>query len=204
MEHLQQFIIGLVDHYGYAGLLVGMALGNIGAPIGSELVLPAAGALTATGHLPALWMTIVVSVVGELLGGSVGYAIGRFGGRALVEKYGKFVHLTHENLDRVHAFFERYGNFAIFICRFVPVIRGIVSIPAGIAEMNLPQFYLWYALGSLGFCGGLILLGNALGDHLNTIEPMLHKSGLAIALVSVVVIVAIVVIARRRSRALTT
>ena len=201
MGQLQHLIISLVDHYGYAGLLIGMALGNIGAPIGSEIVLPAAGALTATGHLPLLWMTVLVSVIGELLGGTVGYAIGRFGGRPLVDRYGKYVHLTHENLDRVHAFFARYGNFAIFICRFVPVIRGIVSIPAGIAEMNLPQFYMWYALGSLGFCGGLILLGNALGDHLDAIEPMLHKSGLAIAAIAIVAIVVIWIIARRRTRA---
>lgn len=199
MGHLQSAIVSLVDHFGYAGLFIGMALGNIGAPIGSEIVLPVAGGLTATGHLPYLWMTVLVAVAGELAGGSVGYAIGRFGGRALIDNYGKYVHLSHDNLNRVHAFFEKYGNFAIFICRFVPVIRGIVSIPAGLAEMDLAPFYFWYALGSLGFCGGLILVGNAFGDHLDEMLPLVHRFGLAVFGIALVAIVAIVVAMRARA-----
>ena len=198
MDHLQALIVSLVDHYGYGGLLIGMALGNVGAPIGSEIVLPIAGALTATGHLPALWLTIVVAVIGELVGATAGYAVGRFGGRALIDRYGKYVHLSHDNLDRVHAFFERYGNFAIFICRFVPVIRGIVSIPAGIAEMNLSHFYLWYALGSLVFCGALILLGNTLGEHLDSVLPMVHRFGFAVLAIAVVAVAIAIVVSKRR------
>ena len=193
MEHLQQLVIHLIDHYGYGGFFVAMALGNIGAPIGSEVVLPLAGGLTATGHLPFLWATIVVAVLGELAGASVGYAIGRYGGRGFVDKFGKYVHLTHENLNRTQAFFEKYGSFSIFICRFVPVIRGIVSIPAGIAQMNLLHFYLWYAAGSLAFCGGLIVLGNAFGNHLDAITPIIHKFGMLL-LAAVVVIVAAFII----------
>jgi len=198
VDHLQALIVSLVDHYGYGGLLIGMALGNVGAPIGSEIVLPIAGALTATGHLPALWLTIVVAVIGELVGATAGYAVGRFGGRALIDRYGKYVHLSHDNLDRVHAFFERYGNFAIFICRFVPVIRGIVSIPAGIAEMNLSHFYLWYALGSLVFCGALILLGNTLGEHLDSVLPMVHRFGFAVLAIAVVAVAIAIVVSKRR------
>jgi len=201
LEHIAAIFIGLVDHYGYEGLFVALTLANIGVPIGSEFILPAAGALTAKGHLAALWATILVAVVGELAGGSIGYAVGRFGGRPLVDNYGKYVHLTHANLDRVHAFFERYGNFAIFICRFVPVIRGIISIPAGLAEMDLVHFYGWYALGSLVFCGALVWLGDAVGDHLDTLQPLLHKTGLIVLVLAVIAIVAVVVIARRRNRA---
>jgi membrane protein DedA with SNARE-associated domain len=200
VEQLTDIVVSFVDHYGYEGLLVVMALGNIGAPIGSEVVLPAAGALTATGHLPFLWLTILVTVAGELLGGTIGYAIGRFGGRPLIDNFGKYVHLTHENLDRVHKFFEKYGPFAIFICRFVPVIRGIVSIPAGLAAMDLMPFYLWYALGSLGFCGALVGLGYELGDHVSSITPLLHKGGLIAAIVAVIVIVALWFVLRRRGR----
>lgn len=199
MEHIAAVFVSLVDHYGYGGLFLAMVLANIGAPIGSEIILPAAGGLTATGHLPALWATIAVAVLGELGGAAVGYAVGRFGGRPLVDNYGKYVHLTHANLDRVHAFFQRYGSFAIFICRFVPVIRGIVSIPAGLAEMNLAQFFGWYFLGSLAFCGGLILLGNELGDHIGSLMPLLHKAGLAVLALALIAIVAIVVIVRRRA-----
>jgi membrane protein DedA with SNARE-associated domain len=199
MGTLEHTAIALVDHYGYVGLFVSMALANIGAPIGSELILPLAGTLTATGHLPALWLTIAVAVAAELAGGSVGYAFGRFGGRPLVDRYGRYVHLTHANLDRVHRFFERYGSFAIFVCRFIPVIRGIVSIPAGLAEMNLPQFYLWYFLGSSLFCGGFVLLGNAFGNHLDVLMPLVRRSGLVLLAAALFAIAAAFVVVRRRS-----
>jgi membrane protein DedA with SNARE-associated domain len=199
MGHLEQVGIGLVDQYGYVGLIVALALANVGAPVGSELILPIAGALTSTGHLPNLWATIAVAVVGELAGGSVGYAIGRFGGRPLVDRYGRYLHLTHRNLELVHGFFERYGSFAIFICRFIPVIRGIVSIAAGLAEMNLAQFYVWYFLGSTIFCGALVLLGSSLGVHLDSALPFVRKSGLIVLGVALVAIVAAIVLVRRRS-----
>ncbi len=200
MEHLQQAVVSLVDHYGYAGLFLGLLLGNLGVPIGTELLMPAAGALTATGHLPSLWLTITVSVAGELAGGSIGYAIGRFGGIPVIEKYGKYVHFTHDRLTVVHRFFERYGTFAIFVCRFLPVLRGIVAIPAGIAEMNLAHFYLWTFLGSAIFCTLLVLLGNALGAHLDTVMPLLHRGAYAIFGLAVVAIVVIYFVMRGRSR----
>jgi membrane protein DedA with SNARE-associated domain len=202
VEHFQQIAFSLIDHYGYGGLFLVLVLGNFGAPVGAELVLPAAGALTATGHLPFMWLTIVVSVLGELAGGTVGYAIGRFGGRPLVDKYGRYVHLSHANLDRVHGFFERYGSFAIFICRFIPFLRGVVSIVAGVAEMNLAHFYFWYALGSAIFCSALIWLGVALGHHLDAVLPLLHKTGLVALIAALVAILAIwLVVWQRRQRA---
>ena len=202
MEHLQQTILWLVDTYGYLGLFVALALGNTGVPIGTEIVLPVAGALTATGHLSNLWLTIAVALAGELAGGSVGYAIGRFGGVPLIERYGKYVHFTHDRLMVVHRFFERWGTFAIFVCRFLPVLRGVVAVAAGVAEMNLAHFYLWTFLGSLIFCGVLILLGNALGAHLSTVLPLLHRGTYAFLGVVVVAIIAGIVIMRARSRPL--
>ncbi len=198
MEHFYQAAILLVDHYGYAGLFVTIALGNVGAPVGAEVVLPVAGALTATGHLPYLWLTIVVAVLAELTGGTAGYVLGRFGGRPLVDRFGRYVHLGHENLDRVQAFFERYGSFSIFVCRFIPVIRGICSIPAGLAQMNLVHFYLWYALGSTIFCGGLVLLGSMLGHHLDAILPLVHKAGLVTLIIAAIAVVVIVLVVRAR------
>ena len=200
MEHLQQAVVSLVDHYGYAGLFVGLLLGNLGVPIGTELLMPAAGALTATGHLPSLWLTIAVCVAGELAGGSIGYAIGRFGGIPVIEKYGKYVHFTHDRLVVVHRFFERHGTFAIFVCRFLPVLRGVVAIPAGIAEMNLAHFYVWTFLGSAIFCTLLVLLGSALGSHLDAVMPLLHRGAYAIFGLAVVAIVVTFFVMRGRSR----
>src|SRR5579863_2711383 len=199
MEHFQQAIIGLIDHYGYAGLFTALVLGNFGVPIGSEIVLPVAGALTATGHLTNLWLTVLVAIAGELAGGSVGYAIGRYGGVPAIERFGKYVHFTHDRLVRVHSFFERWGTFAIFVCRFLPFIRGIVAIPAGIAEMNLVLFYLWTFLGSLIFCTFLILLGSALGTHLDTVLPLLRRGGYIVLSVAVVAIAVTIVVMRKRT-----
>jgi membrane protein DedA with SNARE-associated domain len=199
MEHLQQAIVALIDSYGYLGLFAALVLGNMALPVGTEVILPIAGALTATGHLNNLGLTVVVSLAGELVGGTIGYAIGRYGGVPLIERYGKYVHFTHERLLVVHRFFERWGTFAVFICRFLPVLRGVVAIPAGIAEMNLALFYLWTLLGSFVFCTSLILLGNALGAHLATVLPLLHRGAyLALGLAIVVAIAAVVVIRARR------
>ncbi len=200
MEHAQQIVDALIDHYGYFGFFVGMALGNMGVPIGTELLLPLAGALTATGHLSSLWLTVVIALAGELGGGSVGYAIGRFCGVPVIERYGKYVHFTHARLARVHGFFERWGTFAIFVCRFLPVVRGISATAAGIAEMNLGLFYLWTFLGSLIFCAFLIALGNAFGSHLNAVMPLLHRAAYALLGLVAVICVAGFLVIRARAR----
>lgn len=204
MQHFEQAIIGLIDHYGYAGLFVALALGNFGVPIGSEIVLPVSGALTATGHLSNLWLTVSIALAGELAGGTVGYGIGRFGGVPAIERYGKYIHFTHDRLMRVHRFFERWGTFAIFVCRFLPFIRGVSAIPAGIAEMNLGLFYLWTFLGSLIFCSFLILLGSAFGAHLDTVIPLLRKGGLVVLGVAVAAVVIAAVVVRLRARTVRT
>ena len=201
MEQLQHAVVALVDHYGYLGLFVGLALGNLGAPVGTEILLPVAGALTATGHLSSLWITIAVALAGELGGGSIGYAIGRFGGVPIIERYGRYIHVTHDRLLVVHRFFERWGSFAIFVCRFLPVLRGIAAIPAGIAEMNLALFYLWTFLGSLIFCTLLILLGSALGNHLSEVLPLFRRGAyVALAVVVAGAIIAAFVARRMRAR----
>lgn len=203
MEHFSQFFLNLVDHVGYLGLFIAMTAGNIGAPVGSEIILPAAGALVATGHLPSLWEAIFVAVLGELAGGTLAYAIGRYGGRPFVHKYGHYVMFHEEEMAKVDRFFAKYGSFAIFICRFVPVIRGIVGIPAGITRMPLAAYYLWYTLGSFGFCAILAYVGFGLGNNLDTIMPLLHKFSLvAVALIVIAVAYAVYrLVAARRNAA---
>ena len=193
------YFLHFIDQYGYLGLYVVMTLGNFGMPVGAELVLPAAGALVATGHLSNVWITIAVALVGELSGQSIGYAVGRFGGRPFVDRYGKYVRFHHAELERVDGFFKRWGSFAIFICRFVPFIRGVMGVPAGIAEMPLAQFYFWTFLGSLIFCGGFILLGLNLGAHAAVVGEAFRKYAVLIAVVAVVLVAAYFVFRSRRA-----
>ncbi|HEV3153119.1 MAG TPA: DedA family protein [Candidatus Baltobacteraceae bacterium] len=197
MHALSTFFLGLLDHLGYGGLFVAMTLANIGAPVGSEIILPAAGALVATGHLSNVWIAIAVALAAELVGQSIAYAVGFYGGRPFVDRFGKYVRFHHAELERVEQFFAKYGKFAIFICRFVPVIRGIVGIPAGIAEMPLAPFYFWTFLGSLVFCGGLILLGNVLGEHAHAVIDNLRRYALVIFGIAVIAIAGYVFLKNR-------
>ena len=200
MEHLQNAILALVYHYGYAGLFIGLVLGNIGFPVAAELLVPVAAALLARGRWDALAAVVVVALAGELVGGTLGYVIGRFGGRTVAERYGKYVGFHYERLDGMHAFFGRWGTFAIFLCRFIPMIRGLSPFVAGIAEMDLVPFYLWTLLGSALFCAALALLGNALGVHMHAVLPELRRWGYAVLAVALVAIVLLVLVARATSR----
>jgi membrane protein DedA with SNARE-associated domain len=194
------FFLNLVHHAGYAGLFVAMSLANIGAPIGSEVVLPAAGLAAQQGALSSVWIAIAVAVLAELFGQSIAYAVGRFGGRPFVDRYGKYVRFHHAELEKVESFFARYGRFAIFICRFIPVIRGIVGIPAGIAEMPLGPFYMWTFLGSLVFCGGLVLAGNALGAHADAVIGTVQKYALLIIALAVLAAILFIFVKSRGSQ----
>lgn len=185
MHAVSEFFHRFVEHWGYGGLFVVMTLANIGAPVGSEIVLPGAGILVGKHLLSNIWICLAVAVLAELCGQSIGYAIGRFGGRAVVRRYGKYIRFHDAELDKVHGFFGRYGNLAIFLCRFIPVIRGIVGIAAGIAEMDLLPFYLYTFLGSTIFCGAFIFAGYKLGANS---AAFTHSFG-RIALVAVAVII---------------
>ncbi len=201
MHALTQFFLDLLHHLGYAGLFVAMTLANIGAPIGSEIILPAAGALAARGYLSSVWIAMAVAVIAELAGQSIGYAIGRFGGRPFIDRFGRYIRFHHAELDRVHAFFNRYGTIAIFLCRFVPVIRGVVGIAAGIAEMSLAPFYLWTFLGSSMFCGAFIYAGYALGVHSEVFTGKFSEIALVAAALLVLAIAVFVVLRKRKQPA---
>ena len=188
MQHLTDAVIAFIHHFGYLGLFVAMTGGNIGAPVGSEVILPVAGALVATGVLHNLYAVVLGAVLGELTGGTIGYAVGRYGGRAAVHRFGHYVLFHEAEMAKVERFFARYGSFAIFICRFIPMIRGIVAIPAGIARMPLLPFYLWTALGSLIFCGVLVELGYGLGHNLDKVLPLLHRSSTVVIGLTVLVV----------------
>ena len=200
MHALADFFSHLVQHAGYGGLFAAMTLANIGAPVGSEIVLPVAGGMAAKGLLSSVWLAIAVAVAAELTGQSIGYAVGRFGGRPFIDRYGKYVRLHHAEMDKAHRFFERYGKFAIFICRFIPVIRGVIGIPAGIAEMPLGPFYFWTFCGSLIFCGGLILAGNALGSHAAEVVGTVRHYAVLIVVLAVLAAIAFFVIKNRAAQ----
>jgi membrane protein DedA with SNARE-associated domain len=199
MEHLTQVFHDLVVHFGYAGLFVVMFLGNMGAPAGTEFVMPTAGALAAQGHLPSFagvpaWVLVgLVGTIAEVCGATALYAVGYYGGVPVLERYGKYIGFKHSALVKVHGFYERFGTITVFWCRFIPFVRGVASFPAGISQMSLAHFIPYTAIGSLIFCFGLADLGQMAGNNLDAILAGLHKAALAIVIVAVVAIAVAIV-----------
>ncbi|HTW85394.1 MAG TPA: DedA family protein [Candidatus Sulfotelmatobacter sp.] len=196
MEHLTQILHGLILHYGYAGLFVVVVLGNLGVPAALEVVLTTAGGLAGQGHLPPVgavpgWVVAaIVALCAELIGTSILYAIGYYGGLPFVHRWGRYIRFKEHEYDRVHAYFARYGGSTVFWCRFIPFVRGVSSLPAGLSRMPKRYFLTYTALGSALFCFGLAFLGNEAGRNLDTILAALHKAAVLIVVLVVVVAVA--------------
>ncbi len=182
-------------HAGYPGLFVVMALGNIGVPVGTEIVVPFAGALAGSGALPPIgvipgWVVVgLVATVAEVVGGIVLYSVGYYGGVPFVRRYGKYIRFREHELERVHAFYERQGTKTVFLCRFLPFIRGVAALPAGISRMQKRFFITYTAAGSAIFCFGLAYLGETAGKNIDTIVATLHEfSLLAVGIVLLLIV----------------
>ena len=140
-------------HWGYLAIFVATLVSSMGIPIGSEIAIGYGGALasgqiatTGNDHL-SLWAVIVVAVAGEVVGSSIGYAIGYFGGRPLVDRVGKYVLLTHKDLDRAEAWFDGRGEWVVLFGRLVPLVRSFISLAAGLAEMTRTKFLVMTVIG---------------------------------------------------------
>jgi membrane protein DedA with SNARE-associated domain len=206
MQHLTQVFHDLILHLGYAGLFIVMFLGNIGTPVGTEVVMPFAGGLAAQGHFPSLWglpgwiLVAIVGTVGEVAGATTLYAVGHYGGLPFVHRYGKYVGFKERELGHVQRFYRRFGNWAVLLARFVPFVRGVASFPAGLSRMPLALFLAFTALGSVVFCFGLAYLGEIAGHNLDSIMAVVHKAALLIVVVVVVLVVAAIVWWRMRGK----
>jgi membrane protein DedA with SNARE-associated domain len=156
--------------WGYLALFGIAALAALGIPVGSEIAIGYAGVLASgqiiTGHHDHLQLVlvIVVAALGEVTGSSIGYGIGRFGGRNLIERVGKYVLVTHKDLDRAEAWFARRGESLVFFGRFVPFVRSFISIAAGIGEMAVAKFLFFTVAACTIWCGALASIGFALGS----------------------------------------
>jgi membrane protein DedA with SNARE-associated domain len=179
-------------------------------PLASELVMLYAGVL-ASGALPGqdvvlfgqqidshFWGYVAVAaagVAGQTVGSIIGWGIGLYGGRPLVERHGRWLHLGPENLDRAERWFDRWGDWAVFLGRMTPVVRSFVSIPAGLARMPLGRFTLYSVLGTIPWCFGIAGAGWALGSSW---ETFLHDFRYVEVLVGVGVLALLVWYLRRR------
>ncbi|MFA5034866.1 MAG: DedA family protein [Candidatus Margulisiibacteriota bacterium] len=164
LEFLLHFVTGTISQIGYAGTFILMTLESACIPIPSELIMPFSGYLVSTGKM-TLFGATMMGALGNLLGAVLTYAIGFYGGRPFVLKYGKYFFIKEKEVHHAEKFFAKHGDFAVFIARNLPVIRTFISLPAGVAEMPFLKFSLYSFLGSIPWCFALTYLGYLLGSN---------------------------------------
>ncbi len=190
---LAGFIIGTISRLGYGGIVLLMAIESACIPLPSEIIMPFSGYLVSTGEMN-LWLVGLAGAVGCVLGSIVAYYAGAWGGRPFIEKYGKYILISHHDLNLADRWFQRHGDITIFVGRLLPVIRTFIAFPAGIARMNLWRFNLYTFVGSYLWSLGLAWIGMKLGEHWNTLGVYFHRFD---AVIGVVLLVGVVWYVRR-------
>ena len=196
-DTITTFITNLYIAGGLAGIVLAMAIESCCIPLPSEIVMPLAGVMVASGKLLAgvnPWLSLVLVAlagsVGCLIGSIAAYGIGYAGGRPLLLKYGRYVLISQHDADRADHFFQKYGSATVFFSRLLPVVRTYISLPAGIAKMPFAKFCVYTFLGSFPWCLLLAYIGTVIGNNLTTLSPIFHDLDVVI-IVAVVALVAL-------------
>jgi membrane protein DedA with SNARE-associated domain len=175
------FLQSLYGAVGYAGVFVAMTLESAMIPLPSELILPFAGFLVSdpshieplTGRPWEFWTAVLVGTAGNTTGSLIGYAIGRYGGRPFLERYGRYLLIRSHDLDLADTWFARWGAPTAFFSRLLPIVRTFISFPAGVARMPVGKFVLYSTLGALPWSIALVYAGVQLGEHWPQIRDLL-------------------------------
>jgi len=202
LEQFAHFVQGIVRDVGYPGLFVLILLESTLVPIPSELVMPFAGFLAGQGEF-SLPLVLVINSVAAVVGSGLCYWIGAAGGKPLLLKYGKWVMIRPQDIERSEAYFARHGKMTILIGRFLPVVRHFISIPAGIARMPLVPFFTQTFIGATVWGSFLILLGYELGARWDDVAHKLKHVDLLIGVVILAGLLALAIrfVVRRRREA---
>jgi membrane protein DedA with SNARE-associated domain len=195
MEHF-------LETWGYLAVFILSFVSSMGLPVGAEVAIIyggvlASGQIVNEPHPLNLFAVIAVATLAEVLGSLVGYLIGYFGGRPLVDRVGKYVLLTHKDLDRAEAWFARRGEPVVLFGRFIPLLRSFVSLAAGLAEMARSKFLLFTVIGCAVWCTVLTSVGYGLGSSYHRVLKAFSYAGYVAA---VLVVIAVVVLFIHRLR----
>ena len=184
LEAIAGFITSVIESMGYAGIFLLMGIESACIPLPSEIIMPFSGYLAFKGRFDLTWVA-VAGALGCNFGSVFAYYLGSWGGRPLVEKYGRYVLITRHDLDLADRFFTRYGDWAVFIARLLPVVRTFIALPAGIARMNVLRFHIFTFLGSLPWCWALAYAGLKLGENWPTLRHYFREFDAAIGVIIV-------------------
>lgn len=171
---LAAFIIGVISTLGYAGVMLLMAVESACIPLPSEVIMPFSGYLVSRGELQ-LWGVAVAGALGCVLGSLLAYFVGAKGGRPLAEKYGRYLLISHHDLELADRWFARHGEITIFAGRLLPVVRTFIAFPAGVARMPLLKFVVYTFVGSLLWCWALAWVGLRLGEQWDSLGVYFHR-----------------------------
>jgi len=165
---MEEWIFNIIENYGYLGVFLIIVIENVFPPIPSELVLPFSGFMTTKTEL-SVAMMIVASTAGSVVGGTILYYIGTILDverlEKIVDRWGKYLQLKREDVHKADAWFDRYGIWTVFFCRMVPLLRSLISVPAGMSNMKMPLFLLFTLLGTAIWNTLLIVIGAKLGEN---------------------------------------
>jgi membrane protein DedA with SNARE-associated domain len=171
---LATWIMGVISTMGYGGIVLLMAIESACIPLPSEIIMPFAGFLVFKGEM-VLWMVAFAGALGCVVGSIPAYYLGMYGGRPLVEKYGKWVLISHKDLKWADHAFEKHGEIIIFIGRLLPAVRTFIAFPAGIARMHMGKFIAYTFVGSLIWCYLLALAGVKAGENWESLKVYFHQ-----------------------------
>lgn len=186
-EILSMFVVHVIETLGYFGIFIMMALESACIPFPSEVIMPFAGFVVHEGHLNFFWI-VIVGTLGNLVGSLIAYYVGLKGGRPILEKYGKYILVTEDKLDLADDIFNRYGSITVFVGRILPVIRTFISLPAGIARMDIKKFTIYTTIGCLPWTLALAYLGVILGQNWHILTNYFH----IIDVILVIVVIALI------------
>jgi len=164
LTHFGQWLLERFRDMGYPGIVILMAMESSVLPVPSEAVMPPVGYLAAKGEMN-LVIVIACGVLGSVLGALANYGLSLWLGRAVIRRLGRYVLISEKSLDRAERFFDRHGEISTLLGRMLPVVRHLISIPAGIARMPLRRFVLFTGLGAFLWCTILATIGYVLGQH---------------------------------------
>jgi membrane protein DedA with SNARE-associated domain len=187
------FLNSLYGAVGYLGVLIAMAIESAMIPLPSELILPYAGFLVSdhsqieplTGQPWNFLIVAIVATIGNTLGSLIAYAIGAYGGRPFLERYGKYLLIRQHEIELADSFFARHGAATVFVGRLLPIVRTFISFPAGVARMRLSTFIIFSTAGAFIWSCLLIYAGVVLGENWEQIRKALQPFDLAIAVIAV-------------------
>jgi membrane protein DedA with SNARE-associated domain len=171
------WIVSVISAMGYGGVVLLMAIESACIPLPSEIIMPFAGYLVSIGRLDLIGVA-TAGAIGCNLGSIPAYAMGQYGGRAAVVRFGRYVLMSVDDLDRAERFFARFGGLAVLIGRLLPVVRSFIAFPAGMARMPLLRFHIYTFVGSWPWCFALAWVGMKLGQQWESdprLRQILHK-----------------------------